>query len=69
MNAEPLWTIHDLAIRWGLAEAMAARPQATRRRIRDMAKRLKVKAVTLSAKEKRYRPIDVLKAEEAASRR
>jgi hypothetical protein len=69
VNPEPLWTIEDLAIRWSLAEAMQAKPAATRRRIRDMAARLKIKTVVLSVKEKRYRPSDVLKAEEAAARR
>lgn len=69
VNPDPLWTIQDLAVRWGLAEAMQAKPEATRRRIRDMAARLKIKAVVLSVKEKSYRPSDVLKAEEAAARR
>jgi hypothetical protein len=65
----PLWTLEDLAAHWRLDKELAAKPEATKRRIRDMAARMKLKAVELSAKEKRWRPVDVLKAEEAAARR
>jgi hypothetical protein len=67
--ADRLWTIDDLAARWGFADELARNPAATRRRVRDMSKRLRVKAVVLSLKEVRFRPVDVLKAEEAAARR
>ena len=65
----PLWKLEDLAAHWGLSDALAAKPDATKRRLRDMAARLRLKAIVLSAKEKRWRPADVLKAEDAAARR
>lgn len=60
---ERLWTYEDLALRWGPSEGVALSDRWTKR----IAERLKIKKVMLGHRTVRFRPVDVMKAEERAA--